>query len=136
MLLIPRTDLSLDPVSVHQLQRHTCLLGSLWHKNLRQSGITTMIVGLLCLWVFTAAFAPVPDDVDTHHLIEGDIALPPKIHGSGPALNTITTRSLWPRGRVSHIFDRDMDTDDVHVPVHFNTLGMDLDMDMEVGCMD
>ena len=54
-----------------------------------------MIVGyLVCLWVFAAckasrpprrgAFAPVVQgDSDTIHLIEGDIALPTNLHGTG-----------------------------------------------------
>ena len=79
-----------------------------------------MIIGfLVCIWVLAecrasrpprpGAFAPVPDDLDTPNLIEGDIALPPNVHGSGSALNTFlrATRALWPRGRVPYRIDTD-----------------------------
>ena len=79
----------------------------------------TMIVGLLFLWVSAAcrasrpprreAFAPVQDDSDTPHLIEGDIVLPRSLHWSGSALNTFlrSTRALWPRGKVPYRIDTD-----------------------------
>ena len=80
-----------------------------------------MIFGfcLVCLWILTAcgasrpprrgAFAPVQNDSDTPHLIEGDIALPPNLHGSGSALNTFlkATKALWPLGRVPFRIDTD-----------------------------
>ena len=88
--------------------------------HLLWSARATMIIGyLVCLWFFAAcratrppqrgAFAPVQDDSDTPNLIEGDIALPPNVQGSGSALNTFlkTTRALWPRGRVPYRIDTD-----------------------------
>ena len=105
--------------------------GGTTHQRLSDRAI--MIVGLLCLWTFMAceasrpprrgAFAPVPDDSDTHHLIEGDIALPPNIHGSGPALNTFlkATRSLWPRGRVPYRIDTDEWEERIREPVFLDS---------------
>ena len=54
-------------------------------------------------------FAPVQDDSNTPHLIEGDIALPPSLHLSGSALNSFlkATKSLWPFGRVPYRIDTD-----------------------------
>ena len=78
-----------------------------------------MIVRLLCLWILMAceasrpprrgAFAPVQDALDTPHLIEGDIALSPNVHGVGPVQNTFlkATKALWPRGRVPYRIDQD-----------------------------
>ena len=87
--------------------------------HLDRSDKATMIVSLLCLWGFATcrasrpprrgAFAPIQGDTATPHLIEGDIALPPNLHGTGSPLNTFlkATRSLWPRGRVPYRIDQD-----------------------------
>ena len=80
-----------------------------------------MILGcLLCLWFFTAsckgsrpprrgAFAPVPPDFDTSHLIEGDIALLPHPLGPVSALNSFlkAKTALWPKGRIPFHIDED-----------------------------
>ena len=73
-----------------------------------------IVVYLVFLWVFAACrafrpprrgtFAPIQDDSNTPHLIEGDIALPTGLHMSGSVLNSFLkpTTSLWPRGRVPY----------------------------------
>ena len=80
-----------------------------------------MIIGcLLCLGFLSAsckgsrptrrgAFAPVPPDSDTSHLIEGDIALLPHPLGSEEALNSFlkAETALWPKGRISYRIDED-----------------------------
>ena len=50
------------------------------------------------------AFAPVPPDSDTSHLIEGDIALLPHPLGSESALNSFlkAETALWQRGRIPY----------------------------------
>ena len=55
------------------------------------------------------AFAPVPPDSDTSHLIEGDIALLPHPLGSESALNSFlrAKKALWPRGRIPYRIDED-----------------------------
>ena len=82
-----------------------------------QTRATMIVVYFVFFWVFAACtafrpprrgtFAPVQDDSDTPHLIEGDIALPPSLHLSGSALNSFlkATTSLWPFGRVPYRID-------------------------------
>ena len=79
-----------------------------------------MIIGcLLCLGFLSAscrgprpphrgAFAPVPPDWDTSHLIEGDIALHNPL-GSELDLNSFlkAKTALWPKGRIPYRIDED-----------------------------
>ena len=79
-----------------------------------------MIVGYLLLGVFATcgnsrpprrgAFAATPDiNLDTPHVVEGDIAVTERDLGSGSVMNIFRTaqNSLWPRGIVPYRIDTD-----------------------------
>ena len=96
---------------------------------------------LLCLGFLTAcrasrpprrgAFAPVPPESDTPHLIEGDIALLPHPLGSESALNSFRKdeTAIWPRGRIPYRID-EYECDGIVEPVFLDS---QIENKMELG---